>query len=819
MHHSELFFRTSRATRVTPRFLGETRILPPLVYAACTETLLKLSSQFRGVDVYFADREADPFIVELAGRLGAYVTAIDSDYVILNTPGYLGYIPLDELAWKLDVAPEPVRTRTISIASSVASFSISDFGSDGSILDDLAEFDDSGFVPVKKKRVRKISAKTILHPPGQAPVLRSLIPPEEYSSLTFPVYTPETVATSLGIPAALLPLLAAIVGNDFTKNVKPISSGVSAQPGYTHHKLLFEHKLNSTQRIVFAANTLSSVLKGGDKKKKHVKPKQRSVLELIRSTVTQMLVHPGSTTERQIDDIVNGIVESALQYAIPPPPLVHKGKPQLWPTPFCALHHDIEQCRLEPFVPVPPEEDDLPQHSPTHFTNPMPQHQDALSMVQNLYLRQYREGSLDPKVLDILVTATMWPRLFLENPDHPSASGPLDAGGSLRQWVYAIVDQGIGAYIPPPSEEDDEDSSEDGAEFTNGSRQVDPADSDEEDDDEVIDVIEDDDVDEDEDPLVALKGALQRLKGVSSSGMSGGLPTIPDQGDESDEDSVEDGATEECYVTEYVRRGHRVAETSVLIQDLNALLEKAVERDNGEATSQNFGRPTMHNHTVDRTSRSHPIQLAEEKQRLCVLLVACGSDTQRVRKLDRHWVGPVIITRWLVRWAGMVEKEKGGSLANPLLKTWSKGEIAALLRAFHQEDASTPEEPPISPVSPVGPLEMSDRAVQLMARTLSVVEATRMLIQVLCLTSRVPLSLSKFRGRVFHEGCEGSTTGTTTVVDATVVAAVEEGLEEYIREDWVKKPKKKKESKPAPVVRPMQKGMSFNLLAQLDATA
>lgn len=274
---------------------------------------------------------------------------------MLNTPGYLGYIPLDSFEWKLGAAPDLPRTRTISIASSVTSVTISDFGSDGSILDDLAEFDERGFVPVRKKRTRTTAAKAKILPasaPGQLPAQRSLVPPEEYSSVTFCVYTPEAVALSLGLPAALLPLLGAIVGNDFTHAIKSNAAkptSASVLPGYTHQKLLFEHKLNAPQRVTFAANNLSAVLRGVDKRSKNrARPKQRSVLELIRSTVTRMLVRPEHVTEREIDGVVNGIVESALQYAIPPPPAILSGQPRLWPTPFCALHQDIMECDLKP---------------------------------------------------------------------------------------------------------------------------------------------------------------------------------------------------------------------------------------------------------------------------------------------------------------------------------------------------------------------------------------------------------------------------------------------------------------------------------------
>jgi hypothetical protein len=40
------------------------------------------------VDVKFAEGEADCYIVELAGKLGAYVMANDSDFVVLNSEGY-----------------------------------------------------------------------------------------------------------------------------------------------------------------------------------------------------------------------------------------------------------------------------------------------------------------------------------------------------------------------------------------------------------------------------------------------------------------------------------------------------------------------------------------------------------------------------------------------------------------------------------------------------------------------------------------------------------------------------------------------------------
>ncbi|EEB97837.1 hypothetical protein MPER_02757, partial [Moniliophthora perniciosa FA553] len=88
---------TSSASRSTPRFLAESRIIPPLSYSATINTLLAIRESTDAVDLHFADEEGDAYAVELAGRLGAYVVGNDSDFVILNTEGYLGYAHLEEM--------------------------------------------------------------------------------------------------------------------------------------------------------------------------------------------------------------------------------------------------------------------------------------------------------------------------------------------------------------------------------------------------------------------------------------------------------------------------------------------------------------------------------------------------------------------------------------------------------------------------------------------------------------------------------------------------------------------------------------------------
>lgn len=802
VHHSALFFRTSQSTRQTPRFLAGTRILPPLVYAACIETLKEMASSFRGddyggrIDIYFADREADPFMVELAGRLHAYIAALDSDFVILNAPGYEGYIPLDEFEWIIEGEPDnAVRIRTLSVASSTHSvLAPSDISAstDASIWNDITSQgidEDDGFVPVvpKRSKSRKTSSKsTVLHMHTQKGAARnshrSLVPPKlgegEITSLVLTVYTPDSTAASLGVKTSLLPLLGSIVGNDATHSAKYAAYGSSttrtpissARPGATHHDFLFERKMSSPHRVVYTASTLAAVLKNGGRKGKG-KQDSRSILEIIRSMISMMLVRPRNTTDREVDEMVNRIVEGALIYAIPPPstPIEQLGREGLWPTPFCALHSDLEQCRLDALIP---EEDNSDENEDLQ--------DDVKSIIQTQYLRWYREGSLDTNVLDVLVTGTMWPPIFLESPDYVSASGPDDAAGMLRTWTYAILEQGVGIIVPPSLNEDEGDDAEDTAQpmiTADGQTDMQAQSFDQEgsDDDEIIDVVEEEE-EADVDPLVALKGALQRLR---STNMGSSLPTIPDH-EESEDEGADIEEKFEVFVTEYVRRGARVTDQCILVEDLNVLLEQA-----------ELQKPASTAKSVWRTSKTHPIQLEAETKRLAILLLACGSDVEKVKKLEGRWIGPVLVVRWLIQFAAKKEKERGSDSSNTplLLKRWTRTEVKALLCAFNMDEMATEAQLEAEAYQKTDVTIVTERSIQLMARALSVIGALRMLIQVLGLSHRVSIRASHIQGRTMHALCNAVVAAPQ--IEQAVWEAVEEGLTSCIGDDRVKKAKKK----------------------------
>ncbi|KAF8345973.1 hypothetical protein F5887DRAFT_1061584 [Amanita rubescens] len=357
IHHSLLFFRTSTSSRNTGRFLNETRIIPSLAFSACVQSLQSIAQESNGLHVHFADEEGDPFAVELAGRIGGYVIGNDSDFVILNSEGYKGYIPLDEMVWSipesLDVAPN--------------------------------ENSDGEFRTVRKAKTKKKASST-----GAG---RGVIPPDGNAqdlALTFCAYSPESLAAHLKIPAALLPLLGAIVGNDFASR--------SENPSRNVRSLFFERQLSLNQRIERAASTIRNILSPDS-----------SVMDLIDRTVNTLLSRWTTTIRSsEIDKIIEGIVNATLQYAIPKHQGSLGGKESLWPTEVCALH-DPGTCPLVPFFSHLFEDDDM---------NIMDEDSQSKIKLRGL-------------------TASYWPRLFLENPDMETVGRSI--GRPIRTWVYSIL--------------------------------------------------------------------------------------------------------------------------------------------------------------------------------------------------------------------------------------------------------------------------------------------------------------------------------------------------------------------------------------------
>jgi hypothetical protein len=579
----QLFFRTSSISRSTPGFLYESRIIPPLCYVACLQGLKTAALTEGALQIHFADEEGDPYAVELAGRLGGYVIGDDSDFVVLNSEGYLGYIPLNDMMWSVPVADK-----------------------------DIPVEDDGDFQPVRKVKKKPVK---------DSGLVKSLIPPDSSfcPTLSCIAYDPSVLASHFNLPVTLLPLLGALVGNDFSHPQTTTQQNIQ--------QLFFDRQLSPSKRITRVASTLQSILSASPLKRKQKQVK--SVIDLIDKTIHLLLVRsPSMMSSGEIAAIVEKIVEATLQYAIPKYEADQVGMDSLWPTDVCALH-EPEVCPVLPLF--------------SRLISEMQEESEKVvemkDRVRALHLATYRKGQLSPKIVDILSTGTYWPRLFLEHPDFESVGRSI--GRTIRQWGYAILDDGVG--LPRKLEEDD-------------------GIVDEEDEDELVDVTEEDS-DDLEDPLATLRGALQQLRTSNSELPASTLsasPFVPPR--------------PQKFVTEYVRRGTRVSGEEVIVPDLHDLLS-----------------------SISIPDSDTPIQLRSKDERLTIFLRFLASDIPQVKTLPPEQLTATLALRWVVRTLHERDVQSGSSIEKQS-ERWTKQEAGSFLMSFSwnsQSETPVVDPPPI----------------------------------------------------------------------------------------------------------------------------
>ncbi|KAF5354959.1 hypothetical protein D9756_005426 [Leucocoprinus leucothites] len=679
---------------MTGRFLHETRILPPLSYNACIHTIEKLAKNNDALEVHYADEEGDPYSVELAGRVGGFVVGNDSDFVILNAPGYRGYIPLDDMVWESAVLQQSLL-----------------------VGDDPAD----NFQRVSKSKSKK---------KYEVPLGKGIIPPQGANDLRLSctVYHPEALASKLNLPVTLLPLLGALVGNDFTHHADSDRRSIQS--------LFFERKLSVVQRIEHAAAAMRSIISPANSRKKS-KHQLGSVMDLIDRTVNLLLSRlftPLSSGE--VDDIVDKVVTAALQYAINKP----GGDAALWPTSICALH-EPDVC---PFLPlmsrrVLEENEGVNGQTPALLQS---------ASIRDRYVQAYRSGLFSPKLMDVLDTATSWPRLFLEIPDLETISRSITR--PLRLWIYSILDDSLGLPVPEDEPDNVDDQSQEG--------------DSEEDENELIDVTESDSEEEGGDFLAPLKGELKRLH-------------------VSDDDATETDAPVSVVsqrsnrignpkVTEYVRRGARIAAEVLQVTPLSDLL-----------TSISYATPEA---DADADETISLVQKPVE-ERFTVFLRILGSDLPSIHNIPRNYLHAVLAIRWITRCLHQRELETGSRDKGK--EKWTPHEVKCFLTTL----ASRPPNPPESGavVSNEFP-PIQDRNVQLSAQVLAVLEAIEHLAQTLLLTPLAPSIAHQFSGKLFHAYLSGSLALPDTCGDVEVMwQACQENLVEAFREDQVKRKERK----------------------------
>ncbi|KAH9889537.1 hypothetical protein C8Q73DRAFT_737263 [Cubamyces lactineus] len=709
-----LFFRTSSVARSTPRFLHETAMLPPMAYSVCLDTLTAMASELPHgkLHIHIADEEGDPYAVALAGRLQAYVAGQDSDFVVLNAEGYQGYIPLDEMVWILTQNPS------------------TNWEGEGSVysVDTEADVNDDGFKPARSGKKRQ--KRAAVHQEAG----HGILPPSETSeqgaqlTLSFTAYSPSTLASHLGIPTSLLPLLGALVGNDFTGASDDSGPPATAVDIRTNRRadlqrLFFERQLTLGQRIARVASTLKELLatafgQGAAPHKKRVKKQIGSVMDLIDAAVTALLLRPldtFATGEREA--IVERVVEATLQYAVPKPPeddmegSSERGDGERedldWVSCVCPLHLS-ESCPL--FTSLSRLASQQPREAAKSVA-------DLHASVRREYIVAYRRGQLNPHIFDAVQSATTWPGVFLEDPDKECVQRSI--GRPIREWIYAVLDASVGlpnAPVPEDAEDDEE-----------------------EDEDELIDVVEEDD---DIDPLARLRGALKELDDPDEDEDGQGPPlSVPSV-------SSTLASSRPKIITEYIRRGTRLAPEEVTVTSLAEMLK-----------SISFECP-VHPHT----SFPLPPPLWPEDMRRSLLLAAMKSNHAVVASLPDDRLLAVLALRFVVHQMHARALENPG-VKERQMERWTQAEARAFLAClFGPHDGSVAV---VSEDQKGATVPIQERHVQLVAQLSAALDAAEQLSHVLLLAPKITNPARLFSGRRFHALLAGST---------AEVGAVEEGL-------------------------------------------
>lgn len=705
-------------------------MIPPLIFPTCIHALRTMLDKTDALEIHYADEDGDSYCVELAGRVGGFVVGNDSDFAVLNSEGYLGFVPFEDMVW-----------------TSV----------DNTTQNDE---DDGDFQTVRKSKDKRTTRDPRLG--------KGLIPPDIASDLTlsFIVYKPSELAAHLKLPVTLLPLLGAFVGNDFSNQ---LSSSRNVQ------SLFFQRQLTLPQRINHVASTLNSILSASSQKRK---PKYQvgSVMDLIDKAVDALLVPPRSTLgSGEVENIITTVVEATLQYTIPKYEGETHGPAGLWPTPVCALH-EPDVCPLLPFFSR-----SLSSDEPSSDES---EEQIMREEVRALYVRAYRTGWLSRNIMHVLSTGTSWSRPFLENPDLETVAKTI--GRPIQQWIYAILEDGVGLPRRPVENgkiADEEDS------FV----------EDEIDEDELVDVIEEDSETGsleggiDEDPLAFLRGELERLHKPGDDEVPGPPTSLSS--------SRASRSPRPKTIVEYVRRGTRITGEEVTAPFLADLL--------GSISTNDF-------------DSQMPLQLRSEQDRLIVFLHALGSNIPSVNSLPSEQLMIALALRWVVRIISDRARSSEGSKDREK-ERWTKTEARAFLASFPwiADPVLANDNPPSTEVSP----PIVDRNIQLTAQVLMAVESISDLCQVLLLTDRVPARSHLLSGKQFHSFLTGVKSPAAANIPDGLWNACMEGLEDAYGEERAKKGAKVKATAVENAISP-EKGISlksashrslFALLGDMEA--
>ncbi|KAL7419391.1 hypothetical protein Q5752_006229 [Cryptotrichosporon argae] len=283
-----LFYTTSPASRSSPSFARQSALLPPFASHAFVCALESLGAETRFVPA----GEADGVCVALAAAWQAYVIGQDSDFAILvnGADGARGYCPIDQMTWIE--------------------------GGDGEHADlDAPDGRLDGWETAAASKKPTRQRQSTLLP------LHQLRRPR----LVLLAYPPSGLRDRLRLPAALVPLLASLVGNDHI-------------PAYAS-SLFFEAHLSPGARVEKAARVMREQvgLAAG-------KSRGEQAADYVARVVGRLASRHAFVSAAFKQQLVDAIIEATFAYALPPDVGYCCAR-----YPFCgALDRDAGACRSSP---------------------------------------------------------------------------------------------------------------------------------------------------------------------------------------------------------------------------------------------------------------------------------------------------------------------------------------------------------------------------------------------------------------------------------------------------------------------------------------
>ncbi|PWN30649.1 PIN domain-like protein [Jaminaea rosea] len=430
------FMRSSPSTRASKRFQAECCSLPPLLIDCVRDVLRSL-----GVENIAVEAEADSAVAELAEQTGGLAVSKDSDYFILCSrgAGRARYAPLDTFEYLVEQAPVEGQEQAAE-----------------------AMDDNDGFEAVSRGRRKKKAAPSpsngssssritaLDQPPSRSTLLSGQL---ILKSIRARAFSSHALAARLKLPAPLLPLLASVVGNDYstTKQESLLFRHISnwadrIQEAAAVIRLEWHSSLGISKRPIahaqahpgglqarIAADRRRAMLAGGDDDSRSETSvassgtatpaqlrfsdlDQSPVMDPVRALVTATLnallkrsdtaLHNAHyVTEGEKEAAVQSIIDGVAAYSLM---ITQRGAPNLLANPVALLHPTKARGR-------PADVDEAMQ----------------------LYREAFSKLDFPPEHVGVMAQRVFFAVLAPEDPDLKSVH--VGAARRVRQWIYAVL--------------------------------------------------------------------------------------------------------------------------------------------------------------------------------------------------------------------------------------------------------------------------------------------------------------------------------------------------------------------------------------------